>query len=131
MFKKILFLFLLVPVAHSEILELTCEFIVPLYIKINLTSNSGSIRVVDDIENLKKGSYELNTKSASIYLYGNEDSYQYSFRFRGRNDREVNLTDLYINKKTHSGYIAVPGVGGVERFQGKCSKGIKEYNNPF
>ena len=53
--KKILFLILLVPVAHSEILELTCEVPMPIHVVYDFDSGEGYLDLPNDGLFIKKG----------------------------------------------------------------------------
>ena len=134
--KKFLLLLLLSPLVVSEELEypveLTCELVVPVYVAYDPLNKMGTIEFVNQLEYIKKDIYEINHMSVDTRNTANgvdEDianSYQFSFKAKGKLDRFVNQAYFYINRNTLQAYL-IPPATNSQTFTGQCFKGFKEY----
>ena len=135
--KKLLALLLISPLVISEEveypIELTCELVVPIYVSYNPIEKTGSVEFINQLSNIKKGSYEIKHVGIDVENGANrveediKNSYQFSFRSIGRTDRFVNHVYFYINRNTLQAYMTPPG-NNYQTFTGQCFKGFKEYN---
>ena len=92
----------------------------------------GTIEFVNQLEYIKKDIYEINHMSVDTRNTANgvdEDianSYQFSFKAKGKLDRFVNQAYFYINRNTLQAYL-IPPATNSQTFTGQCFKGFKEY----
>lgn len=135
--KKLLALFLIFPIfINAEDveypIELTCELVVPIYISYDPLDTTGTIEFVNQLEYIKKGIYEIKRIGIDVNNGANgvdedvENSYQFSFKAKGKLDRLVNHAYFYINRNTLQAYITPPATNN-QTFTGQCYKGFKEY----
>ena len=114
MFKKILFLILLVPVAHSEILELTCEVPMPIHIVYDFEKKEGYVNVPDD-----DGVWLTESGKQKIKKLDKIGDY-YRIQTRG-----VMTNSYYVNRIT---LRAVMTYATNYAISGQCEKGLKTYD---
>ena len=108
--KKFLALLLLSPLMVSEELEypveLTCELVVPVYVAYDPLNKMGTIEFVNQLEYIKKDIYEIKHIGIDTHNTANNvdediaNSYQFSFKAKGKLDRFVNHAYFYINRNT-------------------------------
>ena len=136
--KKLLALLLLSPIVISEDdvpIELTCELVVPIYVSYDPVNKMGTIEFVNQLEYIKKDIYEIKhigidmTNGANGVDEDIENSYQFSFKAKGKRDRGVNHAYFYINRNTLQAYLTPPAMNR-QTFTGQCYKGFKEYKKP-
>jgi hypothetical protein len=135
--KKLLALILIFPIFISADdveypIELTCELVVPIYVSYDPVNKMGTIEFVNQLEYIKKDIYEIKHIGIGVENAANgvdEDtanSYQFSFKAKGKLDRLVNHAYFYINRNTLQAYLTPPA-SNAQTFTGKCFKGFKEY----
>ena len=112
MFKKILFLILLVPIAHSEILELTCEVPMPVHIVYDFEKEEGYTNMpsISSDYNLRKGGKRPISKveiKGDYYVFQNKTIHTVS-----------------VNRITLEASMLVKGLVYIS---GSCEKGLKTY----
>ncbi|MDA7857087.1 hypothetical protein N9B16_01260 [Gammaproteobacteria bacterium] len=126
--KKLLALLLLSPLVVTEEVEypveLTCELVAPIYISYDPVNKEGSIEFLNQLEEIKKGTYQINHRDVSINKE-DDDSYQFSFN-PFRFNRLVNQVFVYINRTTLQAYI-IPPAKNYQTINGQCFIGFKEY----
>ena len=113
MFKKILFLILLVPVAHSEILELTCEVPMPIHIVYDFEKEEGYTNMPNQSSDLfiRKGGKRAISKAlieGDYYVFQNKS-----------------IHTVWVNRITLKEMFYTQGGSYVT---GSCEKGLKTYD---
>ncbi len=111
MFKRILFLILFVPIAHSEILELTCEVPMPIHVVYDFKTNEGYLDLPDDGLFIKPGrsGKQKITKFKAVGDY-------YIFTLKHPHEIEINRITLRASFEKHPNPM---------RSDGQCVKGLK------
>ncbi len=117
MFKKILFLILLVPVAHSEILELTCEVPMPVHIVYDFETNEGFLNFPQNNEIFLGSKFGGKIEISKFEKIG--DYYEFTIK-KLKHTMSINRFTLkamfYITRPTR--YFT----------DGQCEKGLKTYD---
>tara|TARA_B100000963_G_scaffold259561_1_gene227781 strand:+ start:1456 stop:1812 length:357 start_codon:yes stop_codon:yes gene_type:complete len=114
MFKKILFLLLLVPIAHSEILELTCEVGIPIHVVYDFETNEGYLNIPNDgffIPKRHVGKKKIHDFRiiGDWYIFNTKTS-----------------VGINVNRITLNAYLKT--LFEPKYHDGKCEKGLKTYD---
>jgi len=114
MFKKVLFLILLVPEAYSGVLELTCEVPMPIHVVYDFDTGEGYLDLPDDGLFIKKGreGKQKITKFREVGDY-------YIFSLKHPHEIEINRITLRASFEKHPNPM---------RSDGQCVKGLKTYD---